>query len=302
MKKRFALLLTLAVFGPHTTLSLAGEANPPAITNASRAMPPTRPLFFKDLAAFDTDKHRSLTLQAERLDFSFAAAASMIPITVAEAGLALRHYPLVFVPEGDERVLVALTGLPGAGNAFIDAQGTWRAGQYIPAYVRGYPFITVRTAPEAEPLLAFDPSASEFKPKDGLPLLDGDGKPTEAFKGVIAFQMEYRQHADRTQAMVSALKDAGVLEEGNLHLQPSNGGEAQKIGGFLIVSEAKLRGLSPEALKKLMEADALGLAYAQMFSMASLGNLFQPATPPNQKAAAPANGKTSTGKRSKQKD
>ena len=77
MKKRFALLLTLAVFGPHTTLSLAGEANPPAITNASRAMPPTRPLFFKDLAAFDTDKHRSLTLQAERLDFSFAAAASV---------------------------------------------------------------------------------------------------------------------------------------------------------------------------------------------------------------------------------
>ncbi|MEI7429059.1 MAG: SapC family protein, partial [Betaproteobacteria bacterium] len=49
---------------------------------------------------------------------------------------------------------------------------------------------------------------------------------------------------------------------------------AQKIGGFLIVSEAKLKALAADALKKLMAADALGLAYAQLFSMGNLGNLF----------------------------
>ena len=58
----------------------------------------------------------------------------------------------------------------------------------------------------------------------------------------------------------------------------------QQIGGFMVVSEAKLKALPTDALKKLMDADALGLAYAQMFSMGSLGNLFaQPA-----QAAEPA--------------
>ena len=36
----------------------------------------------------------------------------------------------------------------------------------------------------------------------------------------------------------------------------------------------KLKALPTDTLKKLMDADALGLAYAQMLSMGSVGNLF----------------------------
>jgi hypothetical protein len=104
----------------------------------------------------------------------------------------------------------------------------------------------------------------------------------------MAFQGEYRQLAQRTHTMVQALKDAGVLEEGSLQLQANAGGEPQKIGGFLVVSEAKLKALSADALKKLMDADALGLAYAQMFSMGSLGNVFAQPTQGAQPSEAPA--------------
>ena len=69
-----------------------------------------------------------------------------------------------------------------------------------------------------------------------------------------------------------------------------------RSGGFLVVSEAKLKALSADALKKLMDADALGLSYAQMFSMGSLSNLFaQPAqgTPPTEPAAKAASKRAS---------
>jgi hypothetical protein len=104
----------------------------------------------------------------------------------------------------------------------------------------------------------------------------------------MAFQAEYRQLAERTAAMTKALKDAGVLEEGSLQLQAPGSKEAQKIGGFLVVSEAKLKALPADALKKLMNADALGLAYAQLFSMGSLPNLFSvPVASPSTETAKP---------------
>lgn len=280
MKRLIALLAMLAVL--------------PAPTFSQDLMNTPRPLFFNDLVALDTEKHRSLTLPAERKHFNFARGAHMLPLTVAELGFALKHYPLVLVAEGTSVALVALTGLPGQGNRFIDTHGEWRPGVYIPAYVRGYPFIALRPAENADPVLGFDPAAEDFKVKGGRALMGADGQPSEQLKGIAAFQAEYRQLADRTQAMTLALKDAGVLEEGGLQWQPPNGGEAQKIGGFFVISEQKLRALSPEALKKLMEADALGLAYAQLFSMGNLGSLFTDvATSPNPPSAQ-VSGKSKT--------
>jgi hypothetical protein len=252
-----------------------------------------RPLFFQDLVALDKDAHRKLSLPAQRKSFAFAAGANLLPLTFAEVSQALHHYPVVFVAEGDATVLVALTGLQAGSNSFIDAKGEWRANTYIPAYVRGYPFIAIRPTESADPILALDPGAADFKAPGGQPLLNADGQPSEQLKGIMAFQGEYRQLAERTQAMTRALKEADVLEEGSLQLQPNGSGEPQKIGGFLVVSEAKLKALPADALKKLMEADALGLAYAQMFSMGSLGNLFgQPTQGTAERSATPAKTET----------
>jgi hypothetical protein len=240
-----------------------------------------RPLFFNDIAALDKVAHRSLSLPAQRHNFAFAAQANLLPLTFAEVSQALHSYPVVLVAEGTTVALVGMTDLKPGGNRFVDANGQWRVGAYIPAYVRGYPFISVQVSEQAEPVLALDPQAADFKAPGGQPLLLADGAPSEQLKGIMAFQGEYRQLAQRTHTMVQALKDAGVLEEGSLQLQATAGGERQKIGGFMVVSEAKLKALSADALKKLMDADALGLAYAQMFSMGSLGNLFaQPASAP----------------------
>lgn len=241
-----------------------------------------RPLFFADLVAFDTEQHRSLTLPVQRKDFAFAAGAHLLPLTIAEVSPAAHNYPVVFVQEGATVVLVALTGLPNTGNRFVDAKGEWRPGAYIPAYVRGYPFIAVRPAKDAEPIIAFDPNAADLKARDGVPLIGADSQPTEQFKGILAFHTEYQALTERTQRTALALKAEGVLEEGHLNLQ-SPDGKANQIGGFLVVNEGKFRALSAEALKRLMEADAIGLAYVHLFSMSNLGQIITEA-PANTKS------------------
>lgn len=266
-----ATLLALAL-PAHAQFTGSALTRPTTTTKAQLLMNAPRPLFFSDLVAFDTEQHRSLTLPAQRKDFSFAATAHILPLTMAEASPAALNYPVVFVREGESVVLVALTGLPNTGNRFVDAKGEWRTGAYIPAYVRGYPFIAVRPAKDVDPIIAIDPNAADFKAKDGVPLVGTDGQPTEQFKGILAFHSEYQALTERTQKMVLALNAEGVLEDGHINLQTPDG-KSNQIGGFLVVNEGKLRALSAEALKRLLDADAIGLAYLHLFSMNNLGQL-----------------------------
>lgn len=275
MALRFAALVTsLAVFSGSANAAppAVGLAQPNTISSVQLMNTP-RPLFFSNLVAFDTERHRGLTLPTQRKNFAFAASAHLLPLTVAEVGAAVRHYPVVFVQEGEITALVALTGLPNAGNRFVDTRGEWRAGAYIPAYVRGYPFIAVRPAPGAEPIIAVDPNAADFKHKNGQALIGSDGQPGEQLKGILAFHGEYQALSERTHALTAALKTEGVLEEGQINVQVPGNTQPAPIGGFLVVSEAKLRALPAEALKRLMDADAIGLAYAHLLSMNNLANL-----------------------------
>lgn len=275
MVLRFAALATALValaISAHAAPPAAGIARPNTFSS-EQIMNTPRPLFFSDLVPFDTERHRGLRLPTQRKSFAFAAAAHLLPLTLAEVGAAVHHYPVVFVPEGDVIALVALTGLPSTGNRFVDAHGEWRAGAYIPAYVRGYPFIAVRPAPGAEPIIALDPNAADFRDNNGQSLIGSDGQPGEQLKGILAFHGEYHALVERTRAMTAALKAEGVLEEGSLQLQAKAGSQAQTVGGFLVVSEAKLHALSAEALKRLMDADAVGLAYAHLLSMGNLAHL-----------------------------
>lgn len=255
---------------------------------SARPMTDRRPLFFSNLVALDTNAHRGLRLAAKRKSFAYAGQANLVPLTVADVAPALRDYPVVFVTDGDVPTLVAVLSLKPGSNRFVDADGHWRPGAYVPAYVRSYPFIAVRTEGKSDPVLALDPGADAFKAEDGLPLFDADGKPTDSLRAIMAYQAEYQHLAERTRSMAKALEAAGVLEESVLQIQPPGGGEMQKVAGFRVVSEQKLRALPAEALGKLHEADALGLAYAQMFSMGSLGNLFAESAAAAAPAPAPA--------------
>lgn len=235
------------------------------------------PLFYRELAAFDTDLHAALAPPATPPDYRFAAHTNVIPLLLHEVPLALRHYPLVFLPgeANNPPTLAALVGLGDGQNRFVGADGQWRRDTYVPAWVRRYPFIAVKAEGQVDPVLAIDPQAEWLEQGGGEPLV-ADGKPTPRLDYIIAFQKEFQDFALRTQAVAASLQDASVLEEGRLRIEPSadeHGAQPSEINGFLIVSEQKLLALPGEAVALLHRSDALGLAYAQCFSLANLQNL-----------------------------
>lgn len=241
----------------------------PQVQDPTQALP----LLYRQLTVVNKEQHAALRI-ADDPDYGFAAQADALPLLVSELSAALRHYPLAFLETGPDSapLLVAITGLANGRNLFVDAQGQWLSGVYVPAYARRYPWFAVQVPGQAEPLLAMDDTATQLSREQGTPLFDEQGQATERLQQVMAFEREYIAAAQRTQAMALALQQAQVLEAGQFTLT-AQGGEPRQLNGLLVVSEARLQQLTPEALATLHAADALGMAYAQLLSMGNFVHL-----------------------------
>ena len=80
-------------------------------------------------------------LGLRRIDrpFAFAAGAQAVPLTVTEFPVAALSFPIIFA--GDRRQPLAVMGVSGDANMFIQPNGYFEAGVYVPAYIRRYPFV-----------------------------------------------------------------------------------------------------------------------------------------------------------------
>ena len=192
--------------------------------------------------------------------------------------------------------LAALVGLGDGINRFVNSQQQWRADTYIPAYVRRYPFLSVNVAGQAAPILALDTSQAWIQAAGGETFVDAAGQATPRLARVLAFQRDFQQQAEVTQRMCAALIAAGVLEPRALTWQGADG-QPRRLDGFWCVEEAKLRALSPDALHTLHQADALGLAYAQLLSMSNLQSLVAASAPAPASTPVPALGSDAGGEK-----
>ncbi len=245
-----------------------------AVALPVQAEKPSLPLFFSQIEVLDPKKHSKLGIAKGKTNYAFTRNATIVPVVANELGLVIRHYPVVFVQEANAATptLVALLGLQAERNLFVNAKGEWKPDTYIPAWVRRYPFYLILTAQD-KGSLAFDPSAAAFKGKELSPLFS-NGQPTDTLNAILKFQGDYELAMQRTAIMVKALQEAGVLEQASLSIgTKSQEKDQRRITGFLMVNETKLRELSAEALVKLQQANALPLAYAQLFSMSNLPSL-----------------------------
>jgi len=79
-----------------------------------------------------------------RQDYSFAADQQVVPILIAELSKLLPHYALAFIQQDSTYQPVAITGLGGGQNLYVNYEGKWLA-TYVPAFLRSHPFRLLTT-------------------------------------------------------------------------------------------------------------------------------------------------------------
>lgn len=237
--------------------------------------PPSNPLpiFYNGLEPLSSTRHTNFKSRtADRAPF--LAKQHAIPITIDEFVSVQRHCPIVF-SSGENPVPLALMGLNEGVNVLIDAEGKPHQDIYIPAYVRRYPFMLARLSEGAQELsLCFDPTSGlvgEFE--EGNALFD-EGKPSETTNQILKFCEDFELSAQRTAAFVKELKDAELLMEGEVAIQPAGVEQPFVYRGFQMVNEEKFRDLRGDELRRMNQNGMLPLVLAHLFSMGMVREIF----------------------------
>lgn len=231
------------------------------------------PLFYGDLEPLSSTVHPNHKYRAsDRVPFLTGGHA--IPITIDEFVSVQRFCPIIF-STGENPVPLELMGLNEGVNVFVDDDGKLIGDFYVPAYVRRYPFMLARLAPDAQELsLCFDPTSDQVGDyEEGQPLFE-DGKPSETTNNILKFCEEFEMSAQRTVAFMKELVDSGLLMEGEVSIQPTGIEQPFIYRGFQMVNEEKLRELRGDELRKMNQNGMLALIFAHLYSMQLMRDIF----------------------------
>jgi hypothetical protein len=218
----------------------------------------------------DRTAHADLKLKPAD-DLSMTSGLLLAPLVSAEFFTASREYPIVFVRDAQKNLIaVAVLGTPNGKNLFLDKQDQWQAN-YIPAYVRNYPFAFARTAPETL-TVCFDTECTLLNTDEGEPLFAA-GEPTPMLQQAMANMNEYEGHAQFTLGFAKRLEEAGLLIEADARADLQ--GQSLSVQGFQIVDEQRLRALPEATVKQWFASGELGLIYAHLISLANFLQLLR---------------------------
>jgi hypothetical protein len=231
------------------------------------------PLFYGSLVPLSSQFHPNHGLKP-RDSFAFAKVTHAIPVTVDEFAIVQRHYPIVF-GLGDNPAPLALVGLSEGQNLYVDADGTWQAGSYIPAFVRRYPFMLAKLQENTQELsLCFDDTSGQVTADADDKLFDGT-EPTEATKSILSFCEQFEQAVARTRGFMDELGKLDLLIDGEVTIQQPNMPEPAIYRGFRMVAEEKLQNIRGDQARKMVQNGMMGLIYAHLFGLAQIGGLFE---------------------------
>jgi len=233
-------------------------------------------LFYENVVPVSKEKHSDLSI--ERVDFDFAANVNSVPLTAIVMPLAAREYTIVFAGNEDAVAPVVVLGVDGSTNQYLDENKAWKA-DYIPAFVRRYPFVFSQSQDGKQFMLCVDESWSGCNREGrGQRLFTEEGENTPYLDNMLKFLGDYQTQFLRTQAYCNKLKEMDLLEPMQAQITLP-GGEKRSLGGFLGATRAKVKALDAEKLAELVKTDELELTYLQMASLNNLGSVVNRSVP-----------------------
>jgi hypothetical protein len=218
---------------------------------------------------------------------AFAAKVHSVPMTVAEFGSAARDFPILFGGNSlEDAGPLAMLGLKQSQNLFVNENGQWEDGVYVPGFIRRYPFVLAEKpeAGEGDDFTVFlDEAFPGFSADDGERLFNEDGSDTQTLKNAVQFLGEFQEHVNRTRAFTQRLREIDLLEPRSVQVKEGDG--TMVINGLFVVNEEKLRQLDENVAHELLSDGSLGWIYAHLLSLSNIDRLKRRA---DQRQPAPA--------------
>ena len=248
-------------------------------------------LFYSNPEPLTPELHGKIGLRRVDSPFAFAAKSQVAPLTVTEFSLASLSYPIIFA--GERRQPLAVMGVNGDANMFIQANGYFEVGVYVPAYIRRYPFVLANDEAREQMVVCIDRAAAMLGDLPDLPFFDPAGQPTDYTKNCIQFCNDYETEIRRTESFVALLIEYDLLDTRKTTYTPTNPdgnqGPPQEIAEYFAVSDERLKALPDDKIRALLDNGALSQIYAHLNSLAGWDKLISIALARQNAAPGPAN-------------
>jgi hypothetical protein len=232
-------------------------------------------MLYKQPELLSRELHSKLGVNPPPNRFSFAASAHICPITVPEFGPASLSYPIIFI--GDDKQPVVVFGLGEGQNLFATPEVGFEFDAYVPAFVRRYPFVLAQpdqpeAAGEERLLVGIDRGFEYVTENAQFPFFDDKGEPTEYTQRCIQFCNDFEAQVRLTRSFVDMIKSLDLLDTRTATYQPQNtdgtfAGPVQNLAEYFAVSEEKLKALPAAKLAELRDNGALQQIYAHINSL-----------------------------------
>lgn len=251
-----------------------------AASKDTPAAPPVDPitgaaLFYSRPEPLHAQTHAKMGLRRIDRPFAFAENSQAVPLTVSEFLMASLSFPIIFA--GEKRQPLGVMGVLTDANMFIQANGFFDAGVYVPAYIRRYPFVLAANESREQLVVCIDRGASMLGDLPDLPFFDPAGEATDYTKGCIQFCNDYEVEVRRTESFVELLTSLDLFETRKTSYRPTNPdgtqGPEQNLAEYFAVSEEKLKALPDAKLRELMDNGALRQIFAHLNSLGQFDNL-----------------------------
>jgi SapC len=226
-------------------------------------------LFYSKPEPLSKEAHAKLGLRRIDKPYGFAAGSQIAPLTVAEFAAASLSFPVIFA--GERYQPLAVMGVTGDANMFIQPDGAFEVGVYIPAYIRRYPFVLANDPGGQQLVVCIDRNAPMLGDLPDMAFFDAAGEPTQYTKNCMSFCNDFEVEVRRTDAFIALLKELDLFESRTQTYTPVNTdgspGAPQTVAEYFAVSEAKLKALPQEKTHELLNNGAMGQIYAHLNSL-----------------------------------
>lgn len=235
---------------------------------------------FNRVVPLNSQVHAGMKLNF-RSRYAHAKNSHFCSVVLHEFAHLATDYPIVFIKKTDSEKFspVVLLGLEPGQNLFVDEQGEWLPGVYVPAPFRRYPFVTSRLEGASETLvLCMDDKPELLSLVEGLELFTTDGKETEFLEQTKKFVFDLATFELLSDKFSEKMLELDLLVPTQLSVK--NGDEVKQFHGAHIVDEKKLGGLSDDAFISLRQHGFLSAIYAHLISLAQVEKLGARRAPP----------------------
>ena len=221
-------------------------------------------LIYETAVPVSSTRHATASVEVGN-NFEFSKNVNSVPLMAVEFGFAAPEYAIIFAGADQNIMPAVILGMRDKQNVYLDNGNAWKA-QYVPAFVRRYPFVFSSSSDGKTLTLCIDEAFSGFNKEGRGQALFNEGKPSGFTDNVLKFVQEYQRQFDRTKAFCQKLKELDLLEPMQAQVSLKTG-EKAALTGFMAVNRAKLKALAGEKLAELAKTDELELLYLHLYSM-----------------------------------